>query len=202
MKENAVLVTLLVFGAALFGFDAVAPPSANYEILDADAEPLRSGFNEDRGKVRVIVYVSPTCGGCLRLADELQKEVLSKVDDPDLAVYLVWAPRNGAEERHVERVTELMDDPRAHQYWDGHGAVADPVDDMLELSGPCAGVAMLYDPEAMWEGAAPPAPAYWEDAHDFEFHRAAEQFDAGRFAGRIKAMMASGAKAAAGETGK
>lgn len=189
MKERLVLATLLVFGAALFGFDAVAPPSADYEILDADAEPLRSGFNEDRGKVRVVLYVSPTCGGCLRLADEIQKEALSEIDDSDLAVYVVWAPRNGAEEGHVERVTGLVEDPRAHQYWDGHGAVADPVDDMLELSGPCAGVALLYDPEATWEGAAPPAPAYWEDAHDFEFQRAAEQFDAERFTGRIRTML-------------
>ena len=140
MKERVVLATLLVLGSTLFGFVAVPPPSANYEILDADAEPLRSEFNEGRGKVRVIVYVSPTCGGCLRLADEVQKKALSEIDDSDLAVYVVWAPRNGAEEGHVERVTGLVDDPRAHQYWDGHGAVADPVDDMLELSGPCAGV--------------------------------------------------------------
>jgi len=189
MKERVVLATLLVLGSTLFGFVAVPPPSANYEILDADAEPLRSEFNEGRGKVRVIVYVSPTCGGCLRLADEVQKKALSEIDDSDLAVYVVWAPRNGAEEGHVERVTGLVDDPRAHQYWDGHGAVADPVDDMLELSGPCAGVAMLYDPEAAWNRATPPAPAHWEDAHDFEFQRAADQFDAERFAGRIRSML-------------
>ncbi|MGH7563445.1 MAG: hypothetical protein ACREK5_03365 [Gemmatimonadota bacterium] len=200
MKERVILAMLLIVGATLLGFAAVPPPSAEYQALDAEGEPLRSGFNADRGKVRVLVYVSPTCGGCLRLADDLQKEVLSKVDDSDLAVYLVWAPRNGAEESHVERVTGLVDDPRAHQFWDGHGAVADPVDAMLELTGPCAGVALLYGPEASWDGAAPPAPTYWEDAHDFEFHRAAEQFDAGRFTGRIQAMMASRAKKR--ETGK
>ncbi|MGH7542648.1 MAG: hypothetical protein ACREK7_01805, partial [Gemmatimonadota bacterium] len=98
-------------------------------------------------------------------------------------------PRNGAQEDHVERVAGLVEDHRASQYWDGHGAVADPVDAMLELSGPCAGIAMLYGRDASWDAVPPPAPAYWEDAHDFEFHRAAEQFDAERFAGRLRAML-------------
>lgn len=189
MKDKAILAALLILGASLLGAAAITPPATRVQALDAQAEPLRSAFNADRGKVRAILYVSPTCGGCLRQADQIQKQVLPAIDGSDLAVYVVWAPRNGAQESHVARVSNLVDDPRATQYWDGHEAVADPVDAMLELTGPCAGIAMLYGPEAAWDGAGPPAPAYWEDAHDHEFHRAAEQFDAGRFAGQIRAMI-------------
>jgi hypothetical protein len=194
MKERVVLAAFLVLGTVVLGAAVLAPPvaappTAKYRVLDAEAEPLRSAFNADQGKTRVIVYVSPTCGGCLRLTDEIQKEILSTIDASDLSVYVVWAPRNGAQESHVDRVVRLVHDPRAAQFWDEHGAVADPVDAMLELTGPCAGIAMLYGPEVAWDGAAPPTPDYWEDAHDFEFHRAAEQFDAEHFAGRIRALL-------------
>lgn len=189
MKGKAFLAILLIMGMVVLGAAMIAPPSTEVRVLDAKAEPLRSTFDADRGKVRAILYVSPTCGGCLRQADEIQKEVLAAIDDPDLAVYVVWAPRNGAQEEHVERVAGLVDDPRATQYWDGHGAVADPVDAMLELTGPCAGIAMLYGPAATWSAAGPPEPELWEDAHDFEFQRAAEQFDAERFTGRIRKML-------------
>lgn len=188
--KAAILATLLIPGAALWA-SATNPwrPATDVQALDTRAEPLRSTFNADRGKVRLVLYVAPTCGGCLRQADEIQKEVLSAIEDPDLAIYVVWAPRNGAQEGHVERVAGLMKDRRASQYWDGHGAVADPVDAMLGLSGPCAGIAMLYGRDASWDAEPPPAPAYWEDAHDFEFHRAAEQFDPKRFAGRLREML-------------
>lgn len=196
MRVRVILAILLVLGAGLYGAAAIVPPTAKVRALDAKGEPLRSTFNADQGKVRLVLYVSPACGGCLRQADQIQKQVLPAIDDPGLAVYLVWAPRNGAREKDVERVTGLVEDPRATQYWDGHGAVADPVDAMLELTGPCAGIAMLYGAEAVWDGPALPSPAYWEDAHDFEFHRAAEQFDAERFAGRIRAMLEEEAEAA------
>jgi hypothetical protein len=52
--------------------------------------------------------------------------VLAKVDDPDLAAYVAWVPKNGAREKHVDRVTRLVTDPRASQYWDEFQAVMEP----------------------------------------------------------------------------
>ena len=184
MRTRTIIALLLVATAvgivtAAAGLDA--RPDQSYTSLSADAEPLRSAFNADAGKVRLLMYVSPTCGGCLRGASAIQKEFLSEDGDSRLAVYVMWAPRNGARESHVDRVTRLVTDERAAHYWDAHDAVGAPIDAAMELVGPCAGIFMLYGPEASWDGLEAPAPSYTEDAHADEFDRAGPQFNAKRF---------------------
>ena len=58
----------------------------------------------------------------------------------------MWVPRNGAEERHTRRVTGIVTDHRATQYWDGRDAVMPYFDAMLDLTGPCAGIFAVYGP--------------------------------------------------------
>jgi hypothetical protein len=183
------IVSLLVAIAP----NGASPDEASYALLDKGAQPLRSAFNEDAGKTRLVMYVSPTCGGCLRGAEQSQEYILDTIDSKDLSVYVVWAPKNGAREEHVERVTRLVTDDRAVQYWDEYSAVAGPLDDMLSLTGPCAGIFMLYDGDANWDGIAPPEPVYWEDAHARELNRdGAPQFDPEGFAEKVRELLASG----------
>ena len=169
-----------------------SPDDVSYTSLDRGAQPFRSAFNEAAGKVRLVMYVSPTCGGCLRGAAQSQEHILGTIDSADLSVYVVWAPKNGAREEHVDRVTKLVTDDRAVQYWDEYSAVAAPLDDMLSLTGPCAGIFMLYDGEASWDGDTPPEPLYWEDAHAKELGRdGAPQFDPQGFAGKVRELLGS-----------
>lgn len=106
---------------------------------------------------------------------------------------MVWVPRNGARERHVERVTGLVTDERANQYWDGEGAVIDPYDRMLDLTGPCAGIFAVFGPDATWDAGGPPEPDYFEDAHAEQYDREGPQWDARRFAEHVRAIL-DGAK--------
>ena len=154
---------------------------ASFVTLDELAEPLRSVFNADAGKVRLLLYVSPVCGGCLRAAQQIQQQLLEKTDDPNLAVYVMWAPKEGARARHVEPAARLVTDERAEIYWDQYSAVADPVDERMQLTGPCAGILMLYGPDAEWTAVEPPEPVYTEDAHAREFGRKGPHFNARRF---------------------
>jgi hypothetical protein len=101
----------------------------------------------------------------------------------------VWVPKNGAREKHVDRVTDLVTDPRATQYWDEYGAVVSQYDEMFALTGPCAGIFMVYDRDAIWEGATPPQPLYWQDAHARELGRDNIQFDAEVFAAEVRAVL-------------
>jgi len=157
--------------------------------LDGAAQPLKDAFNADAGHVRLLMYVSPTCGECLLGARQLQHHVLAAVGDSSLRVYVVWAPKNGGRQQDVGRVTQIVTDARAAQYWDGHRVLTDAYDRMLALSGPCAGIFMLYGRQARWEGAAPPSPDYLEDAHAREFNRPYPQYDAQRFADKVRAML-------------
>lgn len=101
----------------------------------------------------------------------------------------MWVPRNRARARHVERVTSIVTDERATQYWDEYGAVIDPFTDMLTLTGPCAGVFLIYGPDAVWEGDTPPMPDYLEDAHAREYDRPHPQFNSRRFADSVRAVL-------------
>ena len=86
-------------------------------------------------------------------------------------------------------MTQIVTDPRAAQYWDGHRVLTDAYDRMLALNGPCAGIFMLYGRQARWEGATPPRPDYLEDAHAREFNRPYPQYDAQRFADKAREML-------------
>ncbi len=166
-----------------------AVPGGTYVALDSAAQPLKDAFNADAGKVRLLMYVSPTCGECLRGAKQGQKDVLATIDDANLRIYVVWAPKNGGRQQDVGRVTQIVTDPRAAQYWDGHRVLTDAYDRMLTLSGPCAGIFMLYGRQARWEGMAPPRADYFEDAHAQEFNRPYPQYDPRRFAAKVREML-------------
>ena len=165
--------------------------ASNFTVLDSSLSDFKSAFNADSGKIRLVMYVSPTCGGCLLGAKQTQKKVLATIDNSELAAYVLWAPKNGGREKHVNRVLDLVTDARATQYWDGSGFAVDAYDTMFEIEGrPCAGVFMLYGADAVWKGKSPPMPEYFEDAHAREFSRTAgPQFDGSSLAEHARQML-------------
>ena len=176
---------------ALLLFATSGNTASEFTVLDRDLSDFKSAFNADAGKLRLVMYVSPTCGGCLRGAKQAQENVLATIDSPELAAYVVWAPKNGGRERHVDRVLHLVTDARATQYWDGSGAAVDAYDAMFGIEGrPCAGVFMLYPADSVWDGNSPPTPEYFEDAHAREFTRTAgPQFDGTRLAEQARQLL-------------
>jgi hypothetical protein len=176
---------------AMLLFATAGNTASDFTVLDSSLGDLKSAFNADTGKLRLVMYVSPTCGGCLRGAQQTQENLLAEIDSPELATYVIWAPKNGGREKHVDRVLHLVTDARATQYWDGDGAAVDAYDAMFGIEGrPCAGVFMLYRADAVWEGESPPMPDYFEDAHAREFSRTAgPQFDGSRLAKRAQQML-------------
>ncbi len=180
---------LLIFAFLLYG--PISNTTDDFVVLDGNLSDFKSDFNADNGKLRLVMYVSPTCGGCLLGAKETQKSVLATIDSPELAAYVIWAPKNGGREKHVNRVLDLVTDARATQYWDGEGSAVNAYDAMFGIEGrPCAGVFMLYRADSVWDGNSPPTPEYFVDAHAREFSRTAgPQFDGSRLAKRARQML-------------
>src|SRR6266446_1283026 len=124
-SRNTALMALL---GALF---LAGPGSAQAQqealpALDQKLDPLRARFNQDIGKVRLIVIVDPTCPPCRWGASEIQKQVLETISSGQLAVYVVWIPvlnyqdettlyKNGLKE------SSRMPDSRAIHYVDPKG---------------------------------------------------------------------------------
>ena len=189
---------LVVLAVLATGFAGVDPPTARYAsrhvsryvTLDANGELFRDAFNSAEGKVRIVAYVAPTCGGCLRGAKLLQEDVLASVRDDRIEVMVVWVQKNGARERHVDPVIKLVTDDRATHYWDKHGYVVDALDEQLGLTGrACAGAFLVYGPDAQWTDDAPPDPVYWSDAHSREFRQHGPHFDSEILAREVRALL-------------
>ena len=77
------------------------------------------------------------------------------------------------------------DRPACNTVWDGGDAVMPHFDRLFSLTGPCAGIVMVYGREAVWTDTTPPLPAYDEDAHARQYRRAGPQFNRRRFAERV-----------------
>ena len=122
----------------------------------------------------------------MRGAVALHREWLAKDSSSNIAVYVVWSPQLGAEERHVAGATSLIPGMRVKHYWDGQMLVGMAYQPLLGLRQPAWDVWMLFDRHAVWRSDAPPAPGWWEhQLHDAPLER---HLDPVRFAARAAAL--------------
>ena len=91
----------------------------------------------------------------------MNRDVLTRHDDPSLRIYTVWVPKSRGLERDVPSATREVRDPRATHYWDAPGVLVRGFRETLNLSEDAWDVFLLYGPDATWEGERPPAPLYW-----------------------------------------
>ena len=122
----------------------------------------------------------------MRGAVALRDAWLKKDSSSNIAVYVVWSPQLGAEEKHVASATSLVADARAEHYWDGGKLVGLAYQPLLGLPAAVWDAWLLFDRDAVWRGDTPPKPAWWEhrlSAGPPELH-----LDAARFASHAEAL--------------
>ena len=94
----------------------------------------------------------------------MQTEVLDKIDDAALRVFVAWVPilPDDSEASAIES-SALVPDARASHYWDASRALPPLFAPVLGLpeGWPAWDVYMVFAPGVVW-GASPPAPSYWE----------------------------------------
>lgn len=167
-KGRGATAVLALFTA--FSLLTIAPAHAQQQTLselDQKLDPLRTRFNQDVAKVRLIVIVDPTCPPCRWGASEIQKQVLEKVSSDRLAAYVVWIPvlnfqdeptlqKNGLKE------SSRVSDPRAVHYVDPHGFSGKAYSSILNFPyhSPAWDVYLVFGPEARWDDRTP-SPADW-----------------------------------------
>ena len=182
----SVVLTLAASGLLVTPGRAQDPPVIP---LDGDGNPLRTQFNADMGKVRVLALLSPTCGDCLRGARDLQRDVMDQTQATGLAMYIVWVPLEGARERHARRATRLVPDRRARHFWDGEDRLTQEFGRTLDIDTDAWDVFLVYGPDATWEeGDLPPAPDYWQ--HElFRLRKTAPRFDSAVLLSEVRARL-------------
>lgn len=130
-------------------------------VLSENGEELRTAFNRDKDKTRLVLLLSPTCMSCLSASWVIEKYVLDTIQDEGLRVYTVWGPMLGDEkEEHAREATARMPDPRVAHFWTGAHTVAGQFGKAAGLPERMSGwdTFLLYPPGATWDETLP-APA-------------------------------------------
>ena len=98
----------------------------------------------------------------MRGAVALENAWLAKDTLKDVAVYVVWSPQLGAQEKHVASATALVPDSRARHYWDAQMIVGSAFQPIVGSRAAAWDTWLLFDKNAMWRGDSVPRPAWWE----------------------------------------
>ncbi len=155
--------------AAASAPDQAVAAGADFSDLAAFSD-LRTAFERDTGKVRLVTLLSPSCGYCIKGYRYVRK-ILEEVPDPRLRVYVAWEPMLSGDTRELaEKMAKKATDPRfVFQAWDGDRLTGDAWtaamlagDDRFHSTGPAWDVYFLYTGDAVWAGDAPSVPSYWQ----------------------------------------
>jgi hypothetical protein len=146
----AVALLLVLLAAA-----ATAPVRAA-GVLDE----VREQFNEDRGVLRLVVLVSPTCPECVSGAGWIQDYILKRNPTVDLKVYAVWYEMYpGDSPSAFPAARKMMPDKRVRHYWDQrkdvgrwfYGLVPTNTTGNIEWDA-----FYLYGPDSVWTDTGQP----------------------------------------------
>jgi hypothetical protein len=146
---------------------ATAPPHAaaaphGLHRLE-DRLTLREPFNLAAKKIRVVAFLSPTCPRCLANVGQLQREVMEKDPQKNIAVFIVWLKvlETDNEDAAVAAMKRIPD-PRVQHYWDPQRVLNAQLLDaiMFDVNLRIYDIFLLYDGEARWEKRLP-RPGYW-----------------------------------------
>jgi hypothetical protein len=160
----------LVSAIAILAAANVAQPDerAEYKVIDEGAAHLRADFNAAKGSVRALFVVDPICPGCLRGLDDMNKDLLSRTNDPRLQTFVVHVPRLSPPptEEDVPEAATLLRNDHVHHYWNPSGSFGRELSAALELKVEGEDVYawdvwLVFGPDAVWDGDHPPKPEYF-----------------------------------------
>jgi len=142
---------------------ATMVPTSALVTLDEMQARLREDFNRDRGKLRLMLLIGPSCGVCLRGMKDVNEDLLSGNGDSKLRTYLVHLPTLNATEKDARRAMPLITGGNPTHYWDPSGRTGEVYAETLDLRDGddyAWDVWMIYGPDAQWTGAVPPKPDF------------------------------------------
>mgnify|MGYP000415610946 CR=1 FL=1 len=137
--------------------------TARGEEYTADISALKAQFNADKGKVRLIALLSPTCDLCLDGASVIQK-VLNDLKSMEFKVYAVWVPILALDTQTTgEGAAKNLSDSHATHYWDRDAELVTNLVPVLGLGKrPAWDVYMCYSRDAEWMDSLA-KPDFWQE---------------------------------------
>lgn len=166
-------------------------PSVAVTSLAEGLEPLRREFEAANGRRRLVLVLSPVCGGCLRAAEALSEVEKAGGLPEGLPVFIVWLPMvEGDSESAAKQAAMLLPQSNIRHYYDPERALGGrlpticfprfreralaslPVDHWFRpqleeaVQNPTLHSTTMWDAALLYEPGAewrqePPCPALW-----------------------------------------
>lgn len=126
--------------------------------LSGDGIQLKTAFNNDIGKTRLILLINMGSFSSRMAIRVLERYVMEKIGDPNLRVYLVWlAPKIPSAESVVRQEAALAPDPRITRFWSTDPAVMQSFAPLLAPYKPVSDPCFVFGPDKSWT-TEPPIP--------------------------------------------
>ena len=146
-------------------------------------DELRDQFNQARGMVRLISFLSPTCGPC-RYGQGVVRALFEEFPDAGLAGFIVWVPMLPGDNRQTAQFEQDAITDRRFRFWFDHDkAAADAWSSFIGLPTTTWDVYAVYDGVASWSEDIPPAPRIWmHQLNETPATKGTDRLDPARFA--------------------
>lgn len=186
---SLVAVTAIAIATPLAA-SAQPAPAKPYVVLDKNLGRLRTDFNANVGKVRMLYIVGPTCGICLRGMSDLQESLYGKKgNDARMVTFVVHVPTLGAREANVAPASHLISNRYTTQYWEESGIIGRRMQATIKADRYIWDFWAIYGPKAVWsDPLLPPAPNFWQ--HQLSGLPTDRRLDANVFASNVDRYLA------------
>lgn len=167
-------------------------PLASLVDVSADGRELRALFNKDRGTVRLLAILSPTCPMCLNGARLIQRYLLDAIQDPDLRVYVIWEPNGSVDTREKARQSSVfISDPRVHQLWSPDRFAGKVFQNALGVKdSPAWDVFLLFAADRQWLDTSPAVDSFMHNLLSHKELSRERRLNGARLAGEVTDLLA------------
>lgn len=129
-----------------------------------DQSQLTDDFNKAKGKVRVVMLVSPTCKVCVHGVNVIRDDVVLKLKDRRLVTFSVFIPMiDGDSKAPAVASGQALSKHGIKSYWDGQKKLGTAFAKAMKAPKELPIVwdtYLVYGPDAVW-GKTPPKPSFY-----------------------------------------
>jgi hypothetical protein len=178
--------------------EAVARKAPALATVGPDGGALKDQFNQDQGRVRVLMILSPTCGTCRMGARVVERHFQEALKDPKLSLYVVWeaiGPHDTPET--AAQSASLLQDERIHHFWSPDRFASTAFQAPLGVQKTTAwDVFLVFDKGKRWTEAPPAVDRFMHNLKSHEELPKDRLLNAETLAGEVRSLLAAPAPAA------
>jgi hypothetical protein len=133
----------------------------NLKVVSGLSE-IKTAFNQQTGKKKFIAILSSTCDWCLQGAASVQQTILSKMNDKNISVMIIWTNMLNSDDLSSAHASSAMfQNTNVTQFFDSKNKLGVAVAKSLNAKHDKAwDIYMFFDENTTWDKAFPAPSDY------------------------------------------